>query len=356
MTLQKGRLGLGTTEPEGRLAVADEPDATTYGLQEFPPKPMNANRTHIEGHGMFKASASRVTGSMASNAPTVKIPNRTGDAYEAFDGKIDVSSIWDSAGGVDQYSEATGAYIGNDVTTLVGGSDINGTFIQLEMPYKVKLHFISLMPQVQAYNDTNFYGGARMPRTGSLVGSNDGTNWYLISKFVKEYYPDGVFTPIEMNSTTFYSHFRLIGESLTAGTDSTWRNRFNLSGFKLFGYREQVTKQSVLHDGQLTLTKNLNVPRIGPALDADDTPRRDRLVVEYNTSTNPVFNNAGVRDTSGRGNHGYLQNDVKYDAIHKGFKDFSGGALQTPKSNDLYKSTGEHSYSGWLWLDSPSTW
>jgi hypothetical protein len=356
MTLQKGRLGIGTTEPEGRLAVADEPDPTTYGLQEFPPKPMNANRTHIEGHGIFIASASRITNSMATYPITSTIPLQSQDAYEAFDGKVDVSSGWDSAGGVDQYSESTGAYIGNDVTTTIDGGQISGTFIQLEMPYKVKLHFISLMPQKMSDSDSNFYGGARMPKTGSIVGSNDGVNWYLIASIGQLAYLDGILTPFQTASTTFYSHFRLIGESLTQGANSTWRNRFNLSEFKLFGYREQVTKQSVLHDGQLTLTKNLNVPRIGPALDADDTPRRDRLVVEYNTSTNPVFYNAGVRDTSGRGNHGYLQNDVKYDAIHKGFKDFSGGALQTRKTNDLYKSTGEHSYSGWLWLDSPSTW
>src|SRR6056300_1404559 len=32
MTLHKGRLGIGTTEPEGRLAVADEPDPDAYGL------------------------------------------------------------------------------------------------------------------------------------------------------------------------------------------------------------------------------------------------------------------------------------------------------------------------------------
>jgi hypothetical protein len=356
MTLHKGRLGIGTTEPEGRLAVADEPDPTTYGLQEFPPKPMNANRTHIEGHGIFIASASRITNSMATYPITSTIPLQSQDAYEAFDGKVDVSSGWDSAGGVDQYSESTGAYIGNDVTTTIDGGQISGTFIQLEMPYKVKLHFISLMPQKMSDSDSNFYGGARMPKTGSIVGSNDGVNWYLIASIGQLAYLDGILTPFQTASTTFYSHFRLIGESLTQGANSTWRNRFNLSEFKLFGYREQVTKQSVLHDGQLTLTKNLNVPRIGPALDADDTPRRDRLVVEYNTSTNPVFYNAGVRDTSGRGNHGYLQNDVKYDAIHKGFKDFSGGALQTRKTNDLYKSTGEHSYSGWLWLDSPSTW
>jgi len=58
MTLQKGRLGIGTDEPQGRLAVADEPDATTYGFQEFPPKPLVGYKTHFEGHGEFCASAS----------------------------------------------------------------------------------------------------------------------------------------------------------------------------------------------------------------------------------------------------------------------------------------------------------
>jgi hypothetical protein len=84
--------------------------------------------------------------------------------------------------------------------------------------------------------------------------------------------------------------------------------------WKLFGTREQG--QSVLHDGQLTLTKNLTVPRIGPPLDADDTPRRDRLVVEYNTSSNPTFEGA-VRDTSGRGNDGVFYNGAYYDATEK---------------------------------------
>jgi hypothetical protein len=54
MTLQKGRLGIGTTEPEGRLAVADEP----HNLEEFPPRAMTGYETYIEGHGVFRASAS----------------------------------------------------------------------------------------------------------------------------------------------------------------------------------------------------------------------------------------------------------------------------------------------------------
>jgi hypothetical protein len=54
MTLHKGRLGIGTTEPEGRLAVADEP----HNLEEFPPRAMSGYKTYFEGHGEFCASAS----------------------------------------------------------------------------------------------------------------------------------------------------------------------------------------------------------------------------------------------------------------------------------------------------------
>jgi hypothetical protein len=55
---------------------------------------------------------------------------------------------------------------------------------------------------------------------------------------------------------------------------------------------------------------------MGPAFDADEPPVGDRLVVEYNTSTNPTFDGA-VRDTSGRGNDGVFRGSASYDATQK---------------------------------------
>ena len=76
----------------------------------------------------------------------------------------------------------------------------------------------------------------------------------------------------------------------------------------LYGVREKGS--STIHDGALTLTKNMTVPRIGPALGTDNTPRRDRLVVEYNTTINnterDILGSRFVRDTSGRGNDGFM--------------------------------------------------
>ena len=74
---------------------------------------------------------------------------------------------------------------------------------------------------------------------------------------------------------------------------------------------------STLHNGELSLTRNLTVPRIGPPLDADDTPRRDRLLVEYNTTTNPTENGV-VKDTSGRGNDGQMVGATNYNSSTKG--------------------------------------
>jgi hypothetical protein len=104
----------------------------------------------------------------------------------------------------------------------------------------------------------------------------------------------------------------------------------------------------------LTLTKNLDVPRIGPPLDVDDTPRRDRLVVEYNTSTNPVENGA-VRDTSGRGNDGVFYGGAVYDATQKALV-FDGTAsdqfVHTLKNGR--SESGNIDYSVSLWFN-PTT-
>jgi hypothetical protein len=80
----------------------------------------------------------------------------------------------------------------------------------------------------------------------------------------------------------------------------------------LYGVREKGS--STIHDGALTLTKNMTVPRIGPALGTDNTPRRDRLVVEYNTTINnterDILGSRFVRDTSGRGNDGFMVGSI----------------------------------------------
>jgi hypothetical protein len=292
MTLQKGRLGIGTTEPEGRLAVLDEP----HTPEEFPPRPMTGYKNYFDGHGEFCASGSSEVSGL--------------QAWEAFnDTRVNNDDGWVSSVGIytlDNYTSVNPAVAAN-----ING--VYGEWLELKLPYKITLdRFI-----IQSRNSA---GGGQEPEAapgdGNIWGSNDGINWTLLTFFTGLTYGgathQGLPETVQVNSTTPYSYFRLqpTKRSGTFGSDSY----VSIGNLSYFGTREQG--QSVLHDGQLTLTKSLNVPRIGPALDADDTPRRDRLVVEYNTSTNPTFEGA-VRDTSGRGNDGAFYGGASYDATEK---------------------------------------
>ena len=345
MTLQKGRLGIGTTEPEGRLAVADEPDPDAYGFQEFPPRGMGGYKTSFEGHGEFCVSAS----------------SEHGDAI--FDGWYAFDKGYTSTGGEGVSTWISGydpiAYNSSGVATGSFGviNGVNGEYLILESPYKIKMDHVLIYPRAHT---TTTFSYSLPPKDGKIWGRNTiDEPWTEIVSYTNLSYgatrTDNLYgqipTRVNINATQYYKYiaFQITATNTSYGGSVTYTNYTNLKELRYFGYREQLPpKQSVLHDGQLTLTKNLNVPRIGPALDADDTPRRDRLVVEYNTSTNPTFDGA-VRDTSGRGNDGVFYGGASYDATEKALV-FNGTASNYITRSQIGNSAGAwvHSFSTWV--------
>jgi hypothetical protein len=320
MTLHKGRLGIGTTEPEGRLAVLDEPN----GLEEFPPRAMTGYKNYFEGHGEFCVSAS-------SETNTVRV------AWKAFDKFLDVSSsdhTWTNNSNPN-YNGADNTYNPSVDGIILGTGAVYGEWIKLELPYKINLKYMKM--NTRAPNDLS-----RMPEDFKVYGSNDNSNWTeLISVTGRA----TVFETIHnVHTDSMYKYFGVVVTKI-----SGQNNYFRILELRYFGTREQG--QSVLHDGQLTLTKSLTVPRIGPALDADDTPRRDRLVVEYNTSTNPTFEGA-VRDTSGRGNDGvFYGTNMNYSSTEKAL--VFNGTDDYARSIRLNNTGGDyiHSVSWWFKTD-----
>jgi len=327
MTLQKGRLGLGTTEPEGRLAVLDEP----HNLEEFPPRAMTGYKTYFEGHGEFKVIDS-----------TFHAGGQEG--WQAFNGIYGVSGNGDAwlSGNVPTY---------NADGTSTGISSINGEageYVILEMPYRVKMKNVLVYPRGHNSSTQSY---SNPPKDGKIWGRNDADDfWTEIASYTNLNFGATITDNLNgqhpqhvvINATQYYKYIafqvQVANHNLSTTTVYT-----NIRELRYFGTREQG--QSVLHDGQLTLTKSLTVPRIGPALDADDTPRRDRLVVEYNTSTNPTFEGA-VRDTSGRGNDGVFYGGASYDATEKALV-FDG--------TDDYITTRIHNQPG-DWIHSISFW
>jgi hypothetical protein len=364
MTLQKGRLGIGTTEPQGRLAVLDEP----HNLEEFPPRGIPStgpitpgnSKVNIDGHGtyevLYSVSDPSHNNSATDNPLVLFDKNPNSGVYSQIN-----TFVLNSAG-------TTGSAVGSgnplaDPAIYTGSSThgdrtykslggYGGIWYGLKFPYKVNLNEAYILPRDDSVTVT--------PNTAVFLGSEDGgVTWTKIGGF-----SGASWVAYKYNEYTL-SHTKPINAVAMVITHSNHYYAANLGEIKFFGTREQG--QSVLHDGQLTLTKSLNVPRIGPALDADDTPRRDRLVVEYNTSTNqatgtdPTFDGV-VRDTSGRGNDGVYYRRAAatnttggYNATEKAFEFASYGTpeqhIQTPK---LKNPSGNWVFSVSCWFKANS--
>jgi hypothetical protein len=305
MVLQQGKLGIGTDAPQGSLSVADEPDPTTYGLQEFPPRGVTGEETYMEEHGVFTASVSSVY-------------NSGYEGWRAFD------------------KNTTSALIGR-WTALNSSSTIgslSGKWVKLELPYRVNFSKVGIFPP--AYSG----GSAQCPTGFSIIVSNDDETWTTI-KTLSSY----TWKEFDYNYITFENdgYFKYI--AIVATTDGS-NGATSFQEILYLGYREQVTKQSVLHDGQLTLTKNLTVPRIGPEIGEYPTPRQDKIHLQYDTSLSIHADNH-IMDTSGRSRdlsrsgNGYYNSGT--ESLH-----FDG--------NDSYYNTGigdwsdnqHHTHSFWV--------
>jgi len=337
VTVYKGRVGIGTTEPQAALTVADEV-ALPPKSGEFPPGAMTNYETHFKDHGLFRASASSEI-----DASTI--------AWKAFSDTLTINTDgWASA--VNKYNTTVGgvANIGADADAAVING-ISGEWLQLDLPYKITLDYIIIQPR-------NSQDGAHEPEAtpgaGNIWGSNDGVNWNLLASFTGFTYGGATHTGLtetaQVNSTTPYSYFRLqpTQRSGTNGTDAY----VAVGNLSFFGTPETTTKYSTLHDGELTLTKSLNVPRIGPALSQRDLiPRRENLQIEYDTSSRTHYESLiyGVVDSSGKQNGGIIGGSPSYNPGVRAFK-FNGGSdiiySQTPSF--FYVGNFVHTFSTWV--------
>ena len=181
----------------------------------------------------------------------------------------------------------------------------------------------------------------------SIWGSNDDVNWTKITTaptreeatsnvagFQFGYNDEIDLTNID--NTKYYKYHAIVADAFTT-----------LKNIRLYGIREKAS--STIHDGTLTLTKNLVVPRIGPAFDADDTPRRDRLVVEYTTSTSPI-EYGYVKDTSGNGYNAKMVG-VVYNPSDKSFECSASDGSQWIETYIPNGSRFNIQYSVSLWVN-----
>jgi len=306
VTLYKGHLGVGVTEPSSQLELAGD-----ARIQEYPPRGMTNFDTYIEGHGVFCASVSSYyTPGGSSFTP-----------FSAFDHNS--VSRWAT---LDTSGYTSGAYTGSDNFTTNGG--YVGEWIQLEVPYPIKLRHVSINP--------GNYASSRSIRAGYILGSTNGVEWNVITNFSGITYSDDTFTTIEAPATSAFRYFRMVVTNVqSTGT------MVDITEIKYFG----TPGPTILDKGSLTLGRSLDVPRIS-RYDVDtETPRPEKLVLDFDTTVN-----SSPTDISGKGNHGTFVNGASYSPADKAFSfDGTNGNITATVTD----ATGDwvHSTSYWFKLN-----
>ena len=300
VTLYKGHLGIGVAEPSGQLELAGD-----ERIQEYPPRAMthsdgtatgsqtagkSKNITYIEGHGEFKASAS---------AQSTGSANYDGQQpYNAFDRTTSYWLMYDNVG----YNNTTGAYEDNVYKLSASSGTPYGHWLKLEMPYTVNIKNYFLDGSGQNYT----------PHDWQIWASNDDNNWTHIHSYSGETYDSSNGRYYTVSHTGHYKMFAIIVTSIHAGAthNGSATDRLAIREMKYFGTPGPTT----LDKGSLSLTRSLDVPRIS-RYDVDtETPRPEKLVVDFDTTVN-----SSPTDISGQGNHGCFKNGASYSAADKAF-------------------------------------
>jgi hypothetical protein len=323
VSLHKGNLGVGVAHPTSRFEVAG-----ADGLQEYPPKAMTDYETYIEGHGVFRASAS-----------SYRTTNQ--EAWQAFNKFITNSSPY-----IYRWRSVDNIYTSSLANTTTGSARLSeytpyGTYLILELPYKICLKtyvWIGITTQI--------------PREGQIWGSNDGMSWSLVDAFTDggagwvaagsgttDYneYPD---TREITGNTAYYSQYAFI-ITRNRGDDAT-----SIRELRYFG----TPAPSSLEDGHLTLGKALTLPRVSGHPAGAETPQAESLVVHYDTTVDSVVSGSTVVDISGNGINGTLTDGAAYSStdralVFDGVNDYVSGTLNNPSGAWV------HSVSVWFKAD-----
>ena len=146
------------------------------------------------------------------------------EPYRAFNTIAGGAEGWHDQGST--YS--TGVYTGSNSVTPVTGSAVEGEWIQIQLPGKIKLEKVRLAPR-----ETYTY---RMPKDATILGSNNGTDWYRVASWSGQTYLSGNnYATIDIDSEQYYNYYVLVVEALGADAGG---NSVNIGEWELYGTPE----------------------------------------------------------------------------------------------------------------------
>ena len=330
LTLYKGHLGVGVTEPSGQLELAGD-----GRLQEYPPRGMTDFDTYIEGHGVFNVNFANYYSGNTPWGMYTKTPNTPSQStiwYGPYQNNNGYSG-GNVYSGTDFAASTTSGLFLDDVD----GNRYYGAWTTIMMPHDILLKNIRIYQGANA-DDVN---AKCAPEDGVILGSNNGIEWYHVHTFTGLTYGGSVGTSsysasgenVTINTNKSYKHYALI-------VTRTLHYAFTviIGELQWFGTPGPTT----LDKGSLSLTRSLDVPRVS-RYDVDtETPRPEKLVVDFDTTVN-----SSPTDISGRGNHGTLVG-ATYSPADKAFSFDGGDYIQGTLTNS---SNFTNTVSVWFKMD-----
>jgi hypothetical protein len=262
--------------------------------------------TYIEGHGVFKAYGFQ--------------PSSSYPAWQAFD---DTTNVWYS-NGLSEYS-GTGDYSGS---TQLAAETSKGAYVVLEMPYEIVIKQTAFTQQIN--------GSHVWDRGVYYAKCNPSDEWTMIHNVTDKPANDTTPYVAYITDPRPYKYFAIV---ITRRYTAHASSGVSIQNFKIFGTPGPTT----LDKGSLTLGRSLDVPRVS-RYDVDtETPRPEKLLVDFDTTVN-----SSPTDISGKGNHGAFVGGASYSAPDKAFK-FSLNAhyIQAELNNS---ETGNQYHSVSLWF------
>jgi hypothetical protein len=153
---------------------------------------------------MTQNDESATSGYVASASSTLGTGWR---AWNAFDNNIGTG--WHTAG---NYITSDGAYNGSDYITDHEGTQVDGEWIKLQMPEKIRLEYVLEKPR------PGF--ALRAPEEETLLASNDGTTWYILATRDKATFNNKISKIWEIRAQQYYKYYALVIEKIGKKSNS----------------------------------------------------------------------------------------------------------------------------------------
>jgi hypothetical protein len=180
------------------------------------------------------------------------------------------------------YNTSTGAHDNTVSTTDAGGVVHYGEWAQIQLPREIALSFFKVYPR--AYGTSAFVLD-RSPNSGSVLGSDDGINWYLVNKFSGVTYTlESTKTGerVDIHSSKAYKYYRFVFTTVQAAPGGSG-DRIDMMELQLFEAATGVGAAPT--SAKLQVAGSLGMAKGSEFFAGDDVvmelPKHDRPLVKY---------------------------------------------------------------------------